>query len=47
MHTLVDIKGKGQYVGTYMGIGVRNNGFGGARRNLNFLWMVIKALQQL
>lgn len=30
IHTIVDgIKGKGQYVGTYMGIGVNNNGWWG------------------
>lgn len=30
LHTIVDgIKGKGQYVGTYMGIGVSNNGWWG------------------
>lgn len=30
LHTIVDnIKGKGHYVGTYMGVGVRNNGWWG------------------
>lgn len=30
IHTILDgLKGKGQYVGTYMGIGVRNNGWWG------------------
>ncbi len=30
LHTIIDgIKGKGQYVGTYMGVGVRNNGWWG------------------
>jgi hypothetical protein len=30
LHTIIDgIKGKGQYVGTYMAIGVNNNGWWG------------------